>query len=78
MASSRRVRVDPLLCEAHALCIELAPAVFDLGDDIAECDESPDPAHDEEIDAAIAACPRQAISWVDAQPAPVSESASHD
>ena len=78
MASSRRVRVDPLLCEAHALCIELAPAVFDLGDDIAECDDSPDPAHDEEIDAAIAACPRQAISWVDTRPAPVSESASHD
>lgn len=76
--ASRRVRVDPELCEAHALCVELAPAVFDLGGDVAECDESPDPAHDEAIDAAIAACPRQAISWVDARLPPVSEGASHD
>lgn len=52
-----RVRVDPRLCEAHALCVEIAPEVFDLGDDVASCDERPP-------QAAVAACPRQAISVV--------------
>ena len=37
-----RVRVDQRLCEAHALCVEIAPTVFDLGDDIATCDPAPD------------------------------------
>lgn len=64
MPSHRRVRVDPRLCEAHALCIELGPEVFDLGDDVAHCDETPDDTHREAIDAAVSACPRQAITWV--------------
>ncbi|MCP9273626.1 ferredoxin [Mycolicibacterium arenosum] len=68
MAGPRAVYVDPRLCEAHALCVELAPAVFDLGDDIATCDESPAASHRDDVDAAIAACPRQAIGWVDAPP----------
>lgn len=66
MTGSRTVHVDPRLCEAHALCIDIAPDVFDLGDDVAVCSESQDGTHRIEIDAAIAACPRQAISWVDA------------
>lgn len=61
----RTVNVDPRLCEAHALCIELAPDMFDLGDDVATYEGSADASRREEIDAAIAACPRQAISWVD-------------
>lgn len=61
----RQVHVDPRLCEAHALCVELAPEVFDLGDDIATAVVSPDESLAEQIDAAIAACPRQAISWFD-------------
>jgi ferredoxin len=64
MPTHRRVRVDPRLCEAHALCIELAPEVFDLGDDIATCDQEPPDRFRDHVDAAIAACPRQAISWV--------------
>lgn len=28
-----RVRVDPLVCEANAVCVGLAPDVFDLTDD---------------------------------------------
>jgi len=60
------VRVDPRLCEAHALCIELTPEVFDLGDDeVASSDETPPEALRDSVDAAIAACPRQAISWVE-------------
>ena len=65
MSVRRRVRVDPRLCEAHALCVELAPEVFDLSDDVARCDEAPDDAHREVVDAAVAACPRQAIAWVE-------------
>jgi ferredoxin len=54
--------VDPHLCEAHALCIEVAPEVFDLTGDIATCDETPDESLRASVEAAVAACPRQAIS----------------
>lgn len=60
-----RVRVDPSLCEAHALCIDLAPEVFDLGDEIATCIEMPDESSRDDVDAAVAACPRQAISVIE-------------
>ena len=64
MTVQMRVRVDPRLCEAHALCIELAPEVFDLGDDVATCDETPDETLRQGVESAVAACPRQAISVV--------------
>jgi ferredoxin len=64
MPTHRGVRVDPRLCEAHALCIELAPEVFDLGDDIATCGQELQDRYRYDVEAAIAACPRQAISWV--------------
>ncbi len=32
--SMTRVRLDADLCEGHALCIQLAPEVFDLSDDV--------------------------------------------
>lgn len=59
-----RVRVDPRLCEAHALCVEIAAEVFDLGEDVATCDETPSAALRHSVEAAVAACPRQAISVV--------------
>lgn len=59
-----RVRVDPRQCEAHALCVEIAPEVFELGDDVATCDEDPGEALRHSVEAALAACPRQAISVV--------------
>lgn len=66
MTGRRRLRVDPQLCEAHALCVDLAPEVFDLGDDdLARCDETPEKARRADVAAAIAACPRQAIGWTD-------------
>ena len=61
----RRVRVDPRLCEAHALCIELAPEVFHLGDEVATCRATPEDSMWEAVEAAVAACPRQAISIVE-------------
>lgn len=64
--SQKRLQVDRHMCEAHALCMEIAPEVFDLGDDdIATCDEDPPKALLPKVKAAIDGCPRQAISVVD-------------
>jgi ferredoxin len=61
--SQRRVRVDPRLCEGHALCIELAPDVFDLADDdVATCATQPSDALWDKVKAAVDACPRGAIT----------------
>jgi len=61
--SQRRVRVDPRLCEGHALCIELAPDVFDLADDdVATCATQPADALWDKVKAAVDACPRGAIT----------------
>jgi ferredoxin len=59
----RRVQVDPQLCEGHALCVEIAPEVFDLGDDdVANCVERPPKELLHQVRAAVDACPRGAIS----------------
>ena len=59
------MRVDPRLCEAHALCIDLARMSSTSGRHRRR-DESPDVTGTTTY--AIAACPRQAISWVEQQP----------
>ena len=64
MTALRHLRVDAQACEAHALCIDIAPEVFDLGDDVTTCDERPHAHTHSQVEAAIAACPRQAINWV--------------
>ncbi|OBG81931.1 hypothetical protein A5699_07650 [Mycobacterium sp. E802] len=60
------VRVDAGLCEGHALCIQLAPEVFDLSDDEVAGAVQPDGQWDEHtwdtVKSAVDACPRQAIS----------------
>jgi ferredoxin len=62
---SRRVVVDPHLCEGHALCIESAPVLFDLSDDdVASCIQQPSEDQWQLVHAAIDACPRGAISIV--------------
>jgi ferredoxin len=62
---SRRVVVDPHLCEGHALCIESAPVLFDLSDDdVASCIQQPSEDQWPLVEAAIDACPRGAISIV--------------
>ncbi|MBU9766843.1 ferredoxin [Mycobacterium sp. TNTM28] len=62
------VEVDAGLCEGHALCIQLAPEVFDLSDDeVAGAAPPPGPwdQHTREaIKSAVDACPRQAISLI--------------
>lgn len=58
-----RVEVDPLRCEGHAQCFEMAPELFDLNsDDVAEVvTKFPDEDQWPAARAAAAACPRQAI-----------------
>lgn len=66
MSGTKRVVVDPQLCEGHALCIESAPAVFDLSDDdVATCLQQPFGDRWQLVHAAIDACPRSAISIVE-------------
>jgi ferredoxin len=74
MTVRKRLWVDPRLCEGHALCVESAPEVFDLSDDdVAECVTQPSDELWEQVNAAIDACPRGAISLIDdpkGQPVP--------
>ena len=54
-----RVQVDRNICLGNALCAALLPDVFELDDsDIAVVKGAPD---EEEVEAAIRACPTQAI-----------------
>lgn len=65
--SSRRVIIDPQLCEGHALCIESGPELFDLSDDdVATCIQQPSEEQWQLVQAAVDACPRGAISVVEA------------
>ncbi|CRZ19101.1 ferredoxin FdxD [Mycolicibacterium neworleansense] len=64
--SATPVRVDAGLCEGHALCIQLAPEVFDLSDDEVASAARTDGQWDQDtwdnVKSAVDACPRQAIS----------------
>ena len=60
-----RVQVDRQLCEGHALCVETAPEVFRVGrDEVAIAVEHPPNALREQVEGAVAACPRQAITVI--------------
>jgi ferredoxin len=66
-----KVTVDPLLCEANALCIAAAPDVFDLveGDDgetVQILAPSPPPELVDAVYEAVDACPKQALRIRDA------------
>jgi ferredoxin len=60
--SQRRIRVDPRLCEGHALCVDLASEVFNLSDDVATCHVQPSDQLWDKVTAAMNACPRGAIT----------------
>ena len=58
--------VDPLLCEANALCIAAAPDVFDLvdgedGETVRILVPSPSAALADAVYEAVDACPKQAL-----------------
>jgi ferredoxin len=62
-----KVRVDVARCESNAICLALAPEVFDLGDDglvVLRIDVvAPEVEH--KVRSAVDACPRAVISTQD-------------
>lgn len=58
------VVVDMTLCEANAVCMGVAPEVFELDDDdeLKVLQEHPDESLRERVLEAVRQCPRQAIS----------------
>jgi ferredoxin len=62
-----RVVVDFDLCESNALCMGLAPEVFEVRDDdlLYVLDENPPGDLREKIEAAVRTCPKNAISIED-------------
>jgi ferredoxin len=62
-----RVEVDSDLCESNAVCVGIAPDVFELGDDdLARVlvDEVP-PERQDEVRQAVALCPKVALTLHD-------------
>jgi ferredoxin len=64
-----KVTVDPLLCEANALCIVAAPEVFELVDDedggsVQILLETPPAPLEDAVQEAVDACPKQALRIV--------------
>ena len=62
-----RVVVDMRLCESNALCMGIAPEVFELDDDdvLHVLDETSDESLRPKVEEAIRNCPKQAISMCD-------------
>ena len=62
-----RVEVDRDLCESNAVCVGIAPDVFDLDDeDLAAvtADEVP-PAREEDVRSAVQLCPKIALTLLE-------------
>ncbi|MFI0373065.1 ferredoxin [Actinomadura sp. 1N219] len=59
-----RVRVDPLVCEANAVCAGLAPEVFDLDDEDVLQILAPDvpPEEQDRVRHAVRSCPKAALT----------------
>ncbi len=61
---SYRVVVDFDLCESNAICMQVAPEVFEVRDDdfLYILDETPGDDMRAKVDEAVQRCPKQAIS----------------
>jgi ferredoxin len=62
-----RIEVDRELCEGHARCVEVAPALFDVSDDdqVVLLDATPPETERALVEEAVRWCPRAAIALVD-------------
>ncbi|MCC6849024.1 MAG: ferredoxin [Deltaproteobacteria bacterium] len=62
-----RIIVDHDLCEGNAVCVRVAPEIFAVGDDdqARVLMEQPPASQRANIEAAVARCPRQALSLRD-------------
>ncbi len=59
-----RVVVDYDLCESNAVCMGIAPEVFEVRDDdfLYVLQDEPDESMRSKVEEAVARCPKQAIS----------------
>jgi ferredoxin len=59
-----RVVVDFDLCESNAVCMAVAPEVFEVRDDdfLYVLQETPDESLRDKVEEAVRRCPKQAIS----------------
>jgi ferredoxin len=59
-----RVVVDFDLCESNAVCMGIAPEVFEVRDDdfLYVLQEEPDESLRSKVEEAVARCPKQAIA----------------
>lgn len=59
-----KVVVDFDLCESNAVCMGIAPEVFEVGDDdlLHVLQEHPPPELHASVEQAVTRCPKQAIS----------------
>lgn len=64
---SFRVVVDYDLCESNAICMQLAPEVFEVRDDdfLYLLTETPGEEHRAKVLESVQRCPKQAISIVE-------------
>ncbi len=59
-----RIVVDFDLCESNAVCMEIAPDIFEVRDDdfLYILNETPDEADRARVQECVRRCPKQAIS----------------
>ena len=64
---SWKVVVDFDVCESNAICMGVAPEVFEVRDDVLMyvLQEEPDESLRPKVEAAVRGCPKQAISIQD-------------
>ena len=62
-----RIVVDYDLCESNAICMQVAPDIFEVRDDdfMYVLDETPPEEARSRVNEAVARCPKQAIRVVD-------------
>ncbi len=62
-----RIKVDFDLCESNAICMDVAPDIFEVRDDdfLYVLNETPGEDARERVSAAVSRCPRAAISIED-------------
>ena len=62
-----KVVVDYDLCESNAICMQVAPEVFEVRDDdfLYVLNETPDESFREKMVEAVQRCPKQAIALED-------------
>lgn len=62
-----RIVVDFDLCESNAICMQIAPDIFEVRDDdfLYILDETPDESQRAKVEECVQRCPKQAISSAD-------------